>query len=56
MPCSEAEAFFSGKAWQDWRTAREQSAKLQAGIADRLNNVIRGTNAIVKTLAAIGRR
>lgn len=56
MPCSEAEAFFEGKAWADWRTAREQDAKIQAGIAERLNHVIRGENAIVKTIAAVGRR
>lgn len=56
MPTSEAEAFFAGKAYADWRKSREQELKLQAGIAERLNHVIRGSNAIVKTLAALGRR
>lgn len=53
MPRSEAAAFFEGKAYGDWRQAREQEIKIQAGIAERLNGVIRACGAIVKTIAAV---
>jgi hypothetical protein len=51
MPHSDAYAFFEGKAFADWRKGKEGELKLQAGIADRLNNVIRACGAIVKTIA-----
>lgn len=56
MPLSEATAFFEGKAYADWRKAKEQELKLQAALGDRLNGVIKACGAIVKTVAALGRR
>jgi hypothetical protein len=35
----------------DWRKAREAEQKLQIGVAERLNGVIRACGAIVKTLS-----
>ncbi|PAU79227.1 MULTISPECIES: hypothetical protein [Halomonas] len=56
MTGSEAEAFFEGKAYADWRKGKEQELKLQAAVSDRLNGVIRACGAIVKTVASLGRR
>lgn len=55
MPASEAQAFFDGKAFADWRKGRDEELKLQVGIAERLNGVIRACGAIVKTIASLGR-
>jgi len=56
MTQSDASDFFDGKAWAEWRKGREQELKLQAGIGDRLNNVIRACGVIAKAIAALGRR
>jgi len=58
MTQSDAGSFFEGKAFADWQKGRENELKLQAGIADRLNNVIRACGVIAKTVAmsASGRR
>ncbi|MCO7216879.1 hypothetical protein [Halomonas sp. OfavH-34-E] len=56
MTHSEAEAFFEGKAYAEWRKGKEQELKLQAAVNDRLNGVIRACGAIVKTVASLGRR
>lgn len=56
MTLSDADAFFEGKPFADWRKGREQELKLQAAVCDRLNGVIKACGAIVKTVAAQGRR
>lgn len=56
MTQSEADAFFEGKAFADWRKGEEQKLKLQAAVNDRLNSVIRSCGGIIKTVASLGRR
>jgi len=56
MPASDAQAFFDGKPYRDWRKGRDSEVKLQVGIAERLNGVIRACGAIVKSIGAIGGR
>lgn len=56
MTTSEAQAFFDGKSYTDWRKGRDSEIKLQVGIAERLNGVIRACGAIVKTVASLGGR
>jgi len=56
MPPSEVQAFFDGRAYSDWRKGRDSEVKLQVGIAERLNGVIRACGAIVKAIGAIGGR
>ena len=51
LPASTVRAFFEGKAFGDWKKFREAESKMQAGIADRLNNVIRACDIIAKTVA-----
>lgn len=53
MTRSDANDFVEGKAYADWKKNREAELKLQAGIADRLNGVIRACGAIVKSVQAI---
>lgn len=51
LPTSDIEAFFNSKAFADWRRGREAENKLQAAIVERLNEVIRGTGIVAKTVA-----
>lgn len=51
MAYSDISEFFEGKVYTDWRKSKESEMKLQAGIAERLNNVIRACGNIAKTLS-----
>jgi hypothetical protein len=51
MPLSEVEAFHAGRAFDDWRKVEEAKAKMQGGIAERLNGVIRACGIIAKTVS-----
>lgn len=51
MPKSTVEEFFDTKAFDNWRKQQENRDKNTVGICDRLNEVIRGCNAICKTVA-----
>lgn len=53
---TDASEFIEGKAYADWRKGREAELALQAGIADRLNGVIRACGAIVKSIQSIAGR
>ncbi|MGL5450834.1 MAG: hypothetical protein ACRDBT_00190 [Aeromonas sp.] len=53
---TDASEFIEGKAFADWKKGREAELALQAGIADRLNGVIRACAAIVKTIGSIAGR
>lgn len=54
LPQSIAVDFFSGKPFEDWKKGREAEMKAQAGIAGRLNEVIRGLGVVASAVA--GRR
>lgn len=43
--------FFNSKSFQDWRKGEESRLKVQAAIVDRLNEVIRGTGIVARTVA-----
>lgn len=51
LPSSDMEDFFDGKAFSDWKKARESESKLQVAVVERLNEVIRGTGIVAKTVA-----
>jgi len=51
LPPGIAAAFFDGKPFSDWKQARETELKIQVGIADRLNSVIRACGIVAKTVA-----
>jgi hypothetical protein len=45
---SDAEAFFKSQAFSKHRSYLEAQDKVQGAIVDRLNNVIRAQNALIK--------
>lgn len=51
MQPSVAKRFFDGKAFDDWRRGREQEAKVQVAVVNRLNDVIRSLGVVAKTVA-----
>lgn len=51
MSQSDIGDFFDGKVYSDWRKGKEGELKIQAGIADRLNNVIRSIGVLAKSLS-----
>jgi hypothetical protein len=51
MQPSTVQAFFDGKPYDDWTKRREAELKVQTGIADRLNNVVRAIGVLNKTIA-----
>lgn len=51
MTHSDIGDFFEGGAYADWKKGKEGEMKLQAGIAERLNNVIRACGNIAKLLS-----
>jgi len=51
MPSSMTEKFFDGKAFADWKKGKESELKLQAAIVNRLNDVIRASGIVAKTVA-----
>lgn len=51
IPRSDLEAFFEGKPFENWKKQKEIEAKNFVGVCDRLNEIIRGCNAICKTIA-----
>lgn len=55
MTSSDIGEFFEGKAYADWRKGRESEMKLLAGIAERLNNVIRACGNIAKAVTSTRR-
>lgn len=55
LPKSDAVRFFESKPYSDWVKQKEIESKNVIGIAERLNEVIRGCNAISKTIARSGR-
>lgn len=54
MQPSTVRKFFEGKAFEDWKKARESELKTQAAIVDRLNGVIRACVIVAKTVAKVG--
>jgi len=50
-PSSVVTSFFEGKAFADWKKGRESELKLQAAIVNRLNDVIRASGIVAKTVA-----
>ena len=56
MPVGTARKFFEGKAFDDWKKARDAELKTQAAVVDRLNNVIRACGLVAKTVARFGSR
>jgi len=55
MAASTITAFFEGKAFADWKKGRESELKLQAAIVNRLNDVIRASGIVAKTIARTSR-
>lgn len=51
MTESASREFFEGKVYADWKKGKESEMKLQAGIAERLNNVIRACGNIAKAVS-----
>jgi len=51
MPSNMVETFFDGKAFADWKKGKESELKLQAAIVNRLNDVIRASGIVAKTVA-----
>ncbi|MGL4446332.1 MAG: hypothetical protein ACRCYV_07245 [Aeromonas sp.] len=50
MTRTDATSFLEGKAFAQWQKGREAEAKMQAGLAERLNGVIRACGSIVKAV------
>lgn len=51
LPPSVVADFFNSKAFQDWRKGEESRMKVQTAIVERLNEVIRGTGIVARTVA-----
>ena len=45
-----AQQFFASKSFSDWRKNEEGKVKLQVSVVNRLNDVIRGQNNLIKGL------
>ncbi|MBL8473802.1 MAG: hypothetical protein JNM98_18575 [Rhodocyclaceae bacterium] len=54
LQASVAKMFFEGKPFQDWKNGKEGELKMQAAIVNRLNELIRATGIVVRTLAKAG--
>lgn len=52
MTESDSRDFFEGKVYADWKKGKEGEMKLFAGIAERLNSVIRACGNIAKAVSA----
>jgi hypothetical protein len=50
MRASDVRALFESKAYSDWIKARENRAKLQGAILDRIDNVIKAIGNLAKSL------
>lgn len=55
LPVSEAAAFMGGRALKAWQKHKEAEQKLQLGIAERLNVVVRAIGQVVKAVAQTNR-
>lgn len=51
-----AEDFFETKVFANWKQAKENEWKYRSANVDRLNEVIRATGIVAKTIAKTGRR
>lgn len=51
MQPSSVRKFFEGKPFDDWKKGRESELKMQAAIVNRLNDVIRASVIVAKTIA-----
>jgi len=51
MQPSVVRRFFDGKAFEEWKKARESELKTQAAIVSRLNDVIRACGIVAKMTA-----
>ena len=51
IPASTARKFFEGKPFDDWKKGRESELKMQAAIVNRLNDVIRASVIVAKTIS-----
>ncbi len=51
MQPSVAMKFFEGKPFNDWKKGRESELKMQAAIVNRLNDVIRASVIVAKTIS-----
>ncbi len=54
LTLTQVSAFFQSKSFKQWREGRDAEVKLQVGIAERLNSVIRGLNIVAKVAARKG--
>lgn len=51
MQPSVVRKFFEGKPFNDWKKGRESELKMQAAIVNRLNDVIRASVIVAKTIS-----
>jgi len=51
MQPSMASKFFESKPFGDWKKNKEAEMKTQVAIVDRLNDVIRASGIVAKTIA-----
>ena len=51
LTASVVSDFFKSKSFQDWRKVEESRMKVQTAIVERLNEVIRGTGIVARTVA-----
>lgn len=51
LPASVVRDFFESKQFADWKKGRESELRTQVAIVDRLNEVIRGSGIIARTIA-----
>lgn len=52
LPPRTLDAFFNGKAFDVWRQGKEAQGKNIAVISGQLNELIRGTGAVIRTIGA----
>lgn len=53
IPTSLANDFFDSKPFCAWRQCEESKMRMQSAAVERLNMVIRGCNAICKTVSRV---
>ena len=46
---SDANLFFNSSAFSDWKKGKESVIKIHTGNADRLNNVVKAINNLIKS-------
>ena len=51
LPVSIAQNFFKSKAFENWKKSRENEQKIQIAIVNRLNEVIKASGMVAKTIA-----